>query len=99
MLVHTVVFWGKPNLSTAERAAFRAGLESLREIPAIEAIYIGSPADVPDRPVVDKSFVYCLTCVFSDVAGHNQYQTHPEHLAFVEKNKQYWERVQIYDAE
>ena len=99
MLVHTVLFWAKPNLTSEQLAAFRAGIETLRNVPSVQAIYIGKPAGVPDRPVVDKSFTFCLTTVFNDVEGHNNYQVHPIHLAFVENNKQYWDRVQIFDAE
>ncbi len=99
MLVHTVLFYGKPELTAEGRAALRAGLETLRQVPSVQALYIGAPAGVPDRPVIDKSFTYCLTTVFEDVAGHNAYQVHPVHLAFVENCKGYWTRVQIYDAE
>jgi hypothetical protein len=99
MLVHTVVFWGKPNLTIEQRAAFRAGLETLRKVPSVSSVYIGAPAAVPERPVIDRSFTFCLTIVFKDVQAHNDYQVHPTHVAFVESCKQYWERVQIYDAE
>ena len=99
MLVHTVLFYGRPDLTADDRAALRAGLETLRKVPSVQALYIGAPAAVPDRPVIDKSFTLCLTVVFEDVAGHNAYQVHPTHLAFVDQCKQYWTRVQIYDAE
>ncbi|MFM8334667.1 MAG: Dabb family protein [Opitutaceae bacterium] len=35
----------------------------------------------------------------ADVAGHDAYQVDPLHLAFVERFKTFWNRVQIYDAE
>jgi hypothetical protein len=34
-----------------------------------------------------------------DVAAEAAYQVDPIHLAFVEKFKTYWTRVQIYDSE
>lgn len=99
MLVHTVLFWAKPDLSPDQQAAFRAGLESLRKIPTIDAMYLGRPAGVPPRPVIDLTFTYCLNLVFKDVAAHNAYQVDPIHQTFVKTCQQYWSRVQIYDAE
>ncbi|MBL9205982.1 MAG: Dabb family protein [Opitutaceae bacterium] len=99
MLVHSVYFWLKPELTAAQRAEFRQGVESLRGISATEKVYVGVPAGVPDRPIIDKSFAIGLTVVCKDVAAHNAYQVDPIHLAFIERFKPYWSRVQIYDAE
>jgi hypothetical protein len=99
MLVHTVLFWLKPELTPDQRAAFRAGLESLRKVNTIDTAYIGSPAGVPERPIIDRSYAFCLTAVFKDVAAHNAYQIDPIHKAFVQNCQQFWTRVQIYDSE
>ena len=99
MLVHTVLFWAKPGLTPAELAELRRGIESLGTIKSTEKVYVGTPAGVPDRPVIDKSFTFGLTVICKDVAAHNAYQVDPIHLAFIERCKQYWVRVQIYDAE
>ncbi|PTY05404.1 transcription-repair coupling factor [Opitutaceae bacterium EW11] len=98
MLVHSVLFWLRPDLSPADRNAFRAGLESLRAAKTVESLYIGCPAPTPDRPVIDRSYAFALTIVFKDVAAHDAYQVDPLHLAFVENHKAKWTRVQIYDA-
>jgi Stress responsive A/B Barrel Domain len=98
MLIHTVYFWLKPELSEAQRAAFLSGLESLRPIKSIEAIYIGRPAPIPPRPVVDNSYSFALAIVFKDVAAHDAYQVDPIHKAFVENFRNSWTKVQIYDA-
>lgn len=99
MLIHSVYFWLKPELTSEQRADFRRGVESLAKIPSIEKAYIGTPAGVPDRPIIDKSFSIGLTVVCRDVAAHNAYQVDPIHLAFVERFRTFWSRVQIYDAE
>jgi hypothetical protein len=99
MLIHTVLFWLKPELTAPERTDFRRGVESLAESKHVKKIYVGSPAAVPDRPVVDKTFSIGLTVICRDVAAHNDYQVDPVHLAFVARFKTYWTRVQIYDAE
>lgn len=99
MLVHTVYFWLKPNLTDAQRAEFRRGVESLATISAIEKAYIGTPARTTRRPIIDDSYSLALTVVCRDVAAHDAYQVDPIHLAFVESCKTFWDRVQIYDAE
>jgi hypothetical protein len=100
MLVHSVFFYLRPDLTSAQREEFlKEGLESLRAVPSVKAAYIGVPAGIPPRPVVDLSFSFSLTVLFDDVAGHNAYQADPIHLAFIARFKSCWSRVQIYDAE
>lgn len=99
MLVHAVYFWLKPDLTEAQRAEFRAGVDSLASIPSIEKAYIGPPAATEKRPVIDDSYSLALIVLCKDVAAQNAYQTDPIHLAFVEKCRTYWTRVQIYDSE
>lgn len=100
MLVHSVFFYLRPELSVAEREAFLCeGLEPLLKIGSVKTAYLGKPAGVQARPVVDLSFDYALTAIFDDVAAHNAYQVDPVHVAFVERFKSQWTRVQIYDAE
>ncbi len=98
MLIHSVFFWLKPDINDVQRAAFLAGLESLRAVESVHALYVGAPAPIPPRPVVDASYSYALTVLFKDVAAHNAYQVDPLHRAFVENLKSAWTRVQIYDA-
>ncbi len=99
MLVHSVFFWLKEDRTQDQVAAFREGLETLKDISAAEAVYVGSPAGTAPRPVVDASYSFGLTVVVSDVASHDAYQTDPLHKAFVETFSSYWERVQIYDVD
>jgi len=98
MLVHTVYFWLKPELTVAQRADFRRGVESLGGIKAVEKIYVGTPAATEKRPIIDASYAVALTVLCKDVAAHDAYQVDPIHLAFIEKFKACWTRVQIYDA-
>jgi hypothetical protein len=100
MLVHTVIFYLRSDLTEAQKQEFRnEGLESLRPIKSVQQLYVGVPASIPPRPVVDLSFTFAVTAVFADVAAHNAYQVDPVHKAFVERFKSYWAKVQIYDAE
>lgn len=99
MLVHSVFFYLKPELTPADRTAFRGGVESLRGIASVETAYVGTPAPVPPRSVVDATYDVSLTAVFKDVAEHNAYQVDPVHVKFVETFRSFWTRVQIYDAQ
>lgn len=97
MFVHTVFFWLKHPENQDDHKALRAGLESLRAVTEISAAYIGTPAETR-RPVIDHSYDFSITFAFADKAAHDVYQTHPVHLAFVDKCAHLWERVKIYDA-
>ncbi|HTJ77932.1 MAG TPA: Dabb family protein [Rariglobus sp.] len=100
MLVHTVIFYLRPDITEVQKQEFRnEGLESLGAIAAVKHFHVGVPAGIPPRPVVDLSFTFAITAIFADVAGHNAYQVDPLHLAFLARFKSYWTKVQIYDAE
>lgn len=99
MLYHCVYFWLKPELTAAQRAEFQKGVESLKGIKAVSKVSIGKPAATTKRPVVESSYDVALIVECKDVAAEAAYQVDPLHLAFVEKNKQFWTRVQIFDSE
>ena len=98
MLIHSVYFWLKPELTPAQRADFRRGLESLAGVKSLAAFYVGTPAPIPPRPVVDATYSFSITCVFKDLAGHDVYQVDPLHKAFLDQFRSQWTKVQIYDA-
>ena len=60
-------------------------------------MFIGVPA-ATDRPVIDRSYTFALIVIFDDLAGHDAYQVHPIHGAFVDTFNTYWTKVQIYDS-
>jgi hypothetical protein len=97
MLTHTVFFWLKPELTSAERESFLTGLKSLGQIPGALRFIIGQPAATPKREVIDDSYDFALELDFESLAAQDEYQIHPTHLAFVDGCKQYWNRVQVYD--
>jgi len=99
MLVHTVFFNLRKDLDGSEVTEFRMGLESLKRIGHAEAAYVGSPADVPERPVLVKNYDFCLTVLLKDVAAHDAYQQDPVHQAFIEAHKEKWKQVKVYDAD
>ena len=99
MLIHTVYFWLKSELTDEQRKTFlEEGVNSLKNIESTTAVYTGVPAST-DRPVIDRSYDVGLTVVLEDMAAHDAYQEDQIHLDFIERFKDYWIKVQIYDAE
>mgnify|MGYP002629775483 CR=1 FL=1 len=99
MLVHTVFFYLKPEVSEEEKAAFMKRVEKLGEIETVVALYVGTPAETPPRPVIKTDYSVSLTAVFDHIADQNIYQDHPIHLEFVDNNKDLWTTVAVYDAD
>ncbi len=98
MLVHTVVFWLKEDLSKEQVAAFRGGLETLRSIVYAKAVYIGTPADTAaDDAIVDRSYTYAATFLFNNVSDHDEYQVHPVHKRFLKNYGDFWSKILVYD--
>lgn len=58
----------------------------------------GAIADDFDRPVNVRDFDVALHVVFKDKAAHDVYQTHPQHLKFIEENKDTWKQVRVFDS-
>lgn len=98
MFVHTVYFWLQDGLSEGDKKNFYAGVESLKEISAAEACYVGTPADT-HRAIIDRSYDVALTVICKDKAAHDEYQVDPIHLKFVENFQHMFGRVLIYDAD
>lgn len=96
--VHIVNFWLKNELLKEEILIFENGLKSLEKIESVVYFNVGKPA-ATDRPVIDRSYSYCLLTVFNDDKGHDIYQIDPIHLKFVNDCKIYWDKVVIFDSE
>jgi len=99
MLVHTVIFWLKKDLSEDQQVVFTNEVKTLGEISSVESFHLGTPAPTPKRPVIEDSYDYAITVVLKDMDAHDDYQMDPIHLDFIDKCKDMWERVVIYDAD
>ena len=98
MFVHVVLFYLKKGLSPEEVAQFETGVQSLGTIDGLLSFNVGKPAST-DRPVIDKSYDYCLLTTFPDLAAHDHYQEVDIHLKFIRECAHLWERVVIFDSE
>lgn len=59
----------------------------------------GTIAEAFKRDVNDRDWDVALHIVFVDKAAHDKYQEHPEHLKFIEENKDLWSKVRVFDSE
>ena len=96
MFVHTVFFWLKKELSQEQKEAFFKGVDTLKTIQPNVMITTGTPAST-NRPIIDTSYDYGLTCIFESLEDHDKYQVDPVHLKFVENHANDWDKVLIYD--
>ncbi len=97
MLSHHVLFWLKADTTEDQKAAFRKGFESLEKIETVTNFHVGTPAPI-ERAVVDITYTFSLVLFFEDLAGHDVYQVHALHQAFLEEFRGLFEKVVIYDS-
>ncbi len=97
MFVHTVFFWLKDKEDENARKALHQGLQALATIDEIQTGFVGTPAHTR-RAVIDHTYDFSITFIFSDKVTHDTYQVHPDHLKFVDNCATLWEKVQVYDA-
>ena len=97
MLSHHVLFWLKADTTEDQKAAFRKGLESLEKIESVTNFHVGTPAPI-ERGVVDTTYSFSLVLFFEDLAGHDVYQVHALHQAFLDEFRGFFEKVVIYDS-
>ena len=98
MFVHHVFFWMKEGINPNDFKTFEKGVSTLPKIELVKFGDVGKPAGT-NRPIIERSYAYSLLLVFENKAAHDEYQTHPIHLKFIENCSMLWERVLIYDSE
>ena len=96
--VHTVFFWLKEKENKDSHKSLHEGLLDLSQIDLIQTAYVGMPANT-NRAVIDFTYDFSITFIFDTPEQQTEYQTHPDHLAFVSKCSHLWEKVVVYDAE
>lgn len=96
-IVHHVFFWLKNPESKQDQQQLIEGLKTLKSIPQIKKLLIGTPAATEKRDVVDNSYQVSELIYFDNVADQNAYQIHPVHDAFVKKYSSLWSKVVVYD--
>lgn len=98
VIAHYVLFWLKEDISEQEKNDFTNFFEDLKKVPTIKSLHYGAPANTTKRDVVDNSFSYNLLVYFDNMADLDVYETHPIHLAAIEKYSKYWTKVAVHDS-
>lgn len=70
----------------------------LENHPGVKFFAVGQVSDEHDRPVNVRDFHVSLTVVFDSVTSHDLYQVAPDHLKFIERNKENWKQVRVFDS-
>ncbi len=98
VIAHYVLFWLNDGLSEQEINDFAEFFEELKGIPGIKSLHYGRAAATHERDVVDNSFTYNLLVYFDTMDDINTYETHPIHLAAIEKYSKLWNKVVVHDS-
>ena len=97
MFSHIVIFWTDPANPAAPDQLVAVAEKLLRPIPGVLNFHVGRM--VPShRPVVDQSYQVALNLVFTDKKAQDEYQSHPQHVEFVQKfGNQLVKKILVYD--
>jgi hypothetical protein len=98
MLAHNVYFTLKDSSDAAIARLVQACHKYLKNHPGV--VFYAAGTLVPDlaRPVNDRSFHVALHVIFDGKPAHDAYQTAPEHLMFIEENRDNWQQVRVFDS-
>ncbi|MBN1982352.1 MAG: Dabb family protein [Chitinivibrionales bacterium] len=70
----------------------------LKDHPGVIFFAAGQRSPDHNRDVNIQDFQVSLTIVFDSVQAQNLYQTAPDHLEFIERNKNNWRLVRVFDS-
>ena len=98
-LSHVVFFTLKDGSDANVQNLIAACYKYLKNHPGVVYFGAGSLAAEYARPVNDRDFHVCLNVVFDSRASHDIYQTAPDHLKFIEDNRDGWDKVRVFDAD
>ena len=99
MLVHNVCFSLKDGSQQAIQHLVNSCNTSLSSLEGISFFACGTLTSDLARPVNDRDFDVHLLVVFESRAKHDQYQTAPEHVKFLEEHRDSWSKVRIFDSD
>lgn len=62
------------------------------------SLHAGARIEDLDREVNDHQFHVALIVILRDREAHDAYQTMPDHVTFIDRNKDNWAAVRVFDA-
>ncbi|HJZ59610.1 MAG TPA: Dabb family protein [Gemmataceae bacterium] len=96
---HMVYFKLKDASPAARQKLVEACKKYLSDHDGVVFFSAGVIADDFKREVNDREWDVALHLVFENKAAHDKYQEHPDHLKFIEENKDNWAKVRVFDSE
>lgn len=98
-VAHDVYFKLKDDSPAAIRRQVELCNQYLSDIPGTDHFAVGTRTPDLTREVNDKEFDVALHVVFKSRTAHDQYQTDPRHVKFIEESKPNWARARVFDAD
>lgn len=95
-VVHTVLFWFKPETTAETVAKITSIASSYGSLPMVRAVYVGDSLP-SEREVVDDSFGIAITLLFDSAKDLQAYNVDPEHARKSKQILPYVTRGVIYD--
>lgn len=96
-LAHHVFFSLKDNSDEKVQGLLAACQKYLKDHDGVIDFSVGTRDAELTRPV-NQTFDVSLHVIFADRATHDAYQTAPEHLEFIETEKENWAEVKVCDS-
>ena len=98
MLNHDVFFTLYDDSPAKIEALVAACHKYLKDHPGVVFFSAGTVCPDLARPVNDRMFDVALHVIFADRAAHDAYQTAPDHVKFIEENRDNWKQVRVFDS-
>ena len=99
MLGHYVFFSLHDASPEAVESLINSGNTLLAPLDGIVFFGMGHRTADLSRPVNDTQFDVGLQIVFADRAAHDRYQELPNHLKFIEQNRENWSQIRVFDID
>ena len=99
MLAHNVYFALVDNSPEAAGRLAGACKKYLSDHPGVVFFAVGGLNPDLAREVNDREFDVALHVVFDSRESHDAYQAAPEHLQFIEEQKDNWKNVRVFDSD
>ena len=98
MLAHNVYFTLKDQSEEKKQELVAACEKYLKPRQGVVFFDAGVLCEELNREVNDQDWQVGLHVIFDTKENQDIYQTAPEHLQFIEENKENWEKVRVFDT-
>lgn len=99
LLSHIVFFTLKDPTSANIEKLCQECREYLTDHPGTAFFAAGTLNPELDREVNDRDFHVALHVIFETKEDHDRYQVADRHLTFIERNKDSWANVRVFDSD